>query len=109
MWVATRRQLIRRGSVHIYVNAGDPVPEAAEWSPIWRDSEKYVKWVDDEPKPVVENIRAVAKPVVEPAPLPEPVETKPEEPVEESPAEGPKEKKKRQAPKRKAPKRKKPK
>ena len=50
MWVSTRKQQIRRGNSHVWVDVGDPVPEAKDWSPIWMEKGNYVRWVPDEPE-----------------------------------------------------------
>ena len=46
MWIASKRQMIKRGDGYVWVGIGDPIPEAAHWP--YRDrwvEEGYIRWI----------------------------------------------------------------
>lgn len=79
MWVAGKKQKIKRIKSYIEVFPGDPVPEAALWpNRSAYERQGLIKWVEDPVLPSTDNEKSLAeKEEPEPAPLPERAEESP--------------------------------
>lgn len=77
MWVAKKRILIHRGKGHVWLNPGDPVPEAAGWRNVKAIARQgKIEWIED-PIPESESNRPILKLKAEKAQSKK-TETKPE-------------------------------
>jgi len=79
-WVAKKRQKIQRGNKVVWVEPGDPIPEAEYWRnrQIWIDS-GHIALVGEVPAEVAKKVKVKPKPKPEPESVVQPkVEEAPE-------------------------------